>query len=1729
MKAPVPPQLEKRRSADFLTELRQRARAWISEWDLSGAQGDFGQALLEVAARFSSEIAERLDKAGNKMRAGFLDWLGMRGKAARPARVPVVFKLNDSATAPVDAIKPIRLQASAGATPVVFETEKSLTIMPAKLQMLVAADPANDAYYLPPPDLTSLAAIQELPTQWTVKSFAPAGATMLQLMPGVGLLPDMLIQLNNSQYTIKAADKDLITIDRPLESAANEKTEVDKLTSFEPFNSAAANQQEHILYIGDADLLNLEAAAIIGVQNATGIPTAVQWEYWGKRTDLNPASDEVKWQPLDPQPPEPSDPTVLLLKKPPGSMEQYDKINGQSARWIRAYAKKATGDPFLASHLAIEINPSLGCDLGPCPSPSDTTSIQADALANTTPLVLENVFFPFGKEPRQFDAFYLGSQEAFSKPGAKVQVCFEIADPKFAAMASLPWQPAGDFVVAAVGADGYLHLLLFDASSGNLTPYQNRDPLIPPSPGPTGAPVSDSSITLDRLPTFRPAIWTDNTNTDFFVAVSAEHAVWVWREVGGAATQSGWTPLGLVETGATSSVQVGGLVHLADTGKGYLFALHGTKLFARKLDDANGAWSHIETKDGAKVLDLEQIAPIRVQAKGLAGRLDEGLLAVDSNGSLYAITLNGNPLVATCTELLTGVATDVAPVGVRRTSDNCLVAVAIGTDQPNRQILAFQSTANPLSLTEQAAEQAVLDSPTVIGNGIDVNFANGQLTFVTCLQVDSQTTAVSMWAPLFIPPTDTLFTTKIPGELAMVAGTPTLLPTHVLLPTAAAEVLVTTFDPARRKSLAAPIGSVVRTNAGPDQIVTDDYVAFGNAAGNSGLAGFQLEKILANSEIAIGEKRFHPFDNPSSDDMVLVYRAADTPFAVDVDPTDFTKITTKAGKPVAQDKSILLFMTDTLTELYQVKNPLGLSTATLDRALTITDPTKPVTYLTSDPSGVAILPMLRLSAASNNWDPSLLDRTRLVFPGADPTLQTATAIRLDTSQHADRVALEEFWVVGGQPPGLPNNVAFIVDTSLGEWTRQLGDFSSNPALSWEYWNGTGWWALGNIRDDTLSLKHTGGVIFTVPQDLSQTDWSGKTNYWIRARLIGGDYGQAKVTVTTTDLGQGKSEQTIERSTDSIRVPTVLKLHIAYALCGGVQPKFVLTKDSGSIRDQSEANQSSAANVEAFVPLAVTLGRLLQSGEAAIASASADPSSAPCDCPGGTTTVPPAAPTTTAPSGALSSTASVAGSFGPCLFIGVNGTVGNSEDVHLLVLTATEHDYTTFAPLNVEAIVANRFTRVVASDGTRALGETGLIEMSFAVAPATIDLFGQSSLVWLRLSPRGGATSTNWNPSISGLYLNAVFAQSTETLTRELLGSADGSPNLTFTLARPPVLDGTLELRVLEPLGDEEFKDLNGRGLVLTENSGYWVRWEQVDDTADSAAGDRVYMLDELTGEIQFGDGVHGMIPPTGRDSIVAFSYQRTELPTAGSDAVPANGIPAHTTLNLVSPVETVESVTTAADSAGGAAPESVDAVLQFGYGRLRHRDRALTVQDFEALALESSTWIAQTRAFPLSRGRVEVVVVRRGKDPRPTLPQIRELSRFLLSKAPATLALPGALTIAAPGLRKLRIKLKLEVETLDVAADASVTVKELLIGLFDTTTGNLTGDGWALGLSPSEDVVALAIRDVKGIASIVDIAFLAIDEKGNELSWADDIKPTDLVVLADDPVRLEFNSLEVSA
>ena len=69
------------------------------------------------AARDRGALQLRSRRAARRRRRedarGFLDWLAVRGEAARPARMPVVFKLADTAREPVLAPQPVRMQVDA--------------------------------------------------------------------------------------------------------------------------------------------------------------------------------------------------------------------------------------------------------------------------------------------------------------------------------------------------------------------------------------------------------------------------------------------------------------------------------------------------------------------------------------------------------------------------------------------------------------------------------------------------------------------------------------------------------------------------------------------------------------------------------------------------------------------------------------------------------------------------------------------------------------------------------------------------------------------------------------------------------------------------------------------------------------------------------------------------------------------------------------------------------------------------------------------------------------------------------------------------------------------------------------------------------------------------------------------------------------------------------------------------------------------------------------------------------------------------------------------------------------------------------------------------------------------------------------------------------------------------------------------------------------------------------
>lgn len=1676
------PIVESRRAREFLDELMRRARAWIPDWELNEDSPDFGRALLQVAARFDAEVAERLARIPEKTARGFLAWLGFQGAAARAARVPVVFRLGARTTEPVLARAPVKLQAAVDDHAIVFETEADIQLAPGQLRAIVAVDANADAFYLPAPGLANVEPDEGLPGQWRIKSFAAAGATHLQLDPALGLAHDMLLEAGGAQYRITEVNSDIVTIEPALDAADGlaAGTAVNKVTAFVPFGATARNRQQHVLYLGHTELLDLEAAVDIEVRGAAALPAGLIWEYWGKRD----REDGVRWQALAAPGPVRDDGAIILHKEK-GSVELL-QVGTVESRWIRARVATVDGPASPVDSLTLKINPGGAGTSCPFKDYDPKLAPQLEGIANTIPLVLDQPFYPFGQEPRQFDAFYLGSAEAFSKKGAQVSLCFQVASPNLGPLGLLRNSALAGQVMAGIGEDRLLYLLHLDQNDGTVSAYEKRKPLQPPVPKDGGETPSQMRIPLDSAPAWRPAVWAQDGG--FFVAVAAKQEVWVWHEVLGNPKQSGWQGYGQVDLSGKPS-SIGGIAFVGGV-EPRLVVLYGTALFEAKIGSKTwmAVMENALEKDGWAAL-----VPV------WSGDADaEELVAMSIGGQAYRIWRGDG---AWKHEQIATVefAKDVQPLAWRDEGAGVTVIVA---SQDRTKLLALQGgkvVERLLKLDEKQLKcfGSVLDTFTG---------PNGERHVVVLAEATQGEPIALAWGP----PSEkgALYEIAVPPSLGSFRNAgPTVAGKWLAIPGANSDLLAGPAEPERVLSL--PVD--------PAKDVTDallDVVqglAEGDLVRRDKAAESEWPRKIASVEIADDKKTIYLLDQPFERQHggLTMYRRADGRKA-SIEPGTGKRRRSVVLVLDEKDNRLkpgqwLLVAVDQDEGLYEI--------AEIDeqepRRVTLkkgpANDGDHVVYWAPEALAARVAPMLKLALTfTDYWTKARVKDAWFSFPGVAPARQRVLASVLAEN----RTALLAF---AGPWPSHPTSV-IAVSSTAEKWSRQLGDTSSNPELSWEYWNGTGWWTIDHVDDGTARLRKDGMLSLRVPSDLQATDWGGKTNFWIRARLVGGDYGRERVKVMQTDLGDKTTVQTIDRNTDDIHAPLVVQLQLRYTVDTPTLPTWLLTLDSGSIRDQSDANRKDGATVDMFVPLGVALAGL--EAQAAPATA-AQAATVHCRC--GTGAVAGADPDAVA--AGADEPAEPATAAGRALYLGFDARL-HGGPLRLLFNAGAEHDHDAFAPLRIEAVDAGRVAPVVASDDTRALGETGLLSFALPAPPQATDLFGQA-LYWMRLRPAlaPGAGDDGWQPDIRGLYLNAVWAQAAETQEFEMLGSSDGAPNQVVFLARPPVLDNTLELRVREPLGDEERELLLQSGADTVQSAvpgqpGDWVLWRQVGDPADSGPGERVYALDAASGEIRFGDGLHGAIVPIGRDAVMAFRYRRTEPGTGAAGTAPANEVTDGASLTVVTPVESVEAVFAAGQAAGGADAEDAARVLRFGPPRLRHRERAVTAADLEQMALQIAPEVAQARCLRGAAG-ARLVIVMRGSQPAASRAQKRELRSALLAAAMPALSRKGGLELADPVLRPVSVRLVLATSSLDYSGQVANAATDAVRALFDPATGGADGAGWRLGEAPVASDVAACLLDLPHLDSIVEVGLFETGADGGVGPARTALRPHELAVIGD--------------
>ncbi|MFP2900081.1 putative baseplate assembly protein [Corallococcus sp. 4LFB] len=410
-------------------------------------------------------------------------------------------------------------------------------------------------------------------------------------------------------------------------------------------------------------------------------------------------------------------------------------------------------------------------------------------------------------------------------------------------------------------------------------------------------------------------------------------------------------------------------------------------------------------------------------------------------------------------------------------------------------------------------------------------------------------------------------------------------------------------------------------------------------------------------------------------------------------------------------------------------------------------------------------------------------------------------------------------------------------------------------------------------------------------------------------------------------------------------------------------------------------------------------------------------------------------------------------------------------------------------------------RLAVGDETRAFSHSGRVRFIGPRDGGARGAFGQERY-WLRARCEGGAFQVT--PRLRRVLTNTTWAVHAVTLSGEVLGSSDGSPEQAFFLTHAPVLLGQ-RIEVLEPepppaeeqatLAREEGPDAVSTPPAGSEgSSGVWVRWHPVPDFHASGPTDRHYVIRHLTGAVRFGDGQHGRIPPRGRQNLRAAWYR-----TGGG----AEGnVPAGALTQLRTTVPYVEGVEQREAATGGTAAETLERMRERAPRRIRHRDRAVTAQDFEDIAREASADVVRVRAItppvalsppgsPLpgqpAPGSVWLVIIPSGAGPRPT-PGL-ELLRRVEDHVRARCAPAVDVRAIGPDWVQVHVTATLVVSSLDGVELLMATARAALDRFLHPLTGGDDGDGWDFGRQPHDSDLYALLSDLPGIRRVKTLTF----------------------------------------
>lgn len=627
-----------------------------------------------------------------------------------------------------------------------------------------------------------------------------------------------------------------------------------------------------------------------------------------------------------------------------------------------------------------------------------------------------------------------------------------------------------------------------------------------------------------------------------------------------------------------------------------------------------------------------------------------------------------------------------------------------------------------------------------------------------------------------------------------------------------------------------------------------------------------------------------------------------------------------------------------------------------------------------------------------------------------------------------------------------------------------------PSLSWEYWNGTGWVKLGTITENFSVAADDKVVEFQCPSDITPTVVNGQLNYWIKTHIISGDYGREEMLEEIVkENGEEYSKFVLK---PNFKLPKLKNFRVDYEQENFLSPETCITFNNLEYRERTEENKKTVTRFKPFYPLDDAHQALYLGFD-----------------------TPPLK--------------------GPMSFF----------------FSLEEQEYTEFNRPRIEweyLRVENstgQWVKLEVLDETQGLTQTGILEFIGPPDFGELTLFGKK-LFWIRavdvedkfqpinpyfLLPEH-LREIPPAPKIKAIHLNTVYATQVETVKDEILGSSDGTGNQTFTFLKSPVISEEVFINEVNSLTGGEMKSLKESNRFVIEEiiddqgnvSEFRVKWEPVEDIKFAGATDRVYEMDRAKGKILFGDGVNGAVPPMGTDNIRA-NY------CSGGGAKGNVGV--GEIKDLSTSIAFVDNVSNPEAAFGGFDTEIVTEALARGPLTIKNRNRAVTVEDYENLALQASRGIARAKCLPdfndaglFETGWVTILIVPGSNEIRPT--PSRELKRrvenYLRERAVNVVVSPRYLMVRGPVFIEISVNATLIAASYDTVPIVEQKAFEKVRDFLHPLTGGQDSIGWDFGRLPCLSDIFNLLESINGMDHVERLSMVISDQEGNQIEVTSD-------------------------